>query len=75
MDNKELLQKVVHGLINENDTEAAEAFKAYVTNKTRGLLEADTLKKKAKKVEDDKKPDEDQEIAAKEVVDKCNADD
>lgn len=77
MDIKQHLKQVIDSLINEDDASASAAFKQYATDKARSLMEEGNLKKKVEKVKDKKKSDctEEEEEAAKDVINKSNADD
>lgn len=75
MDNKALLKNVIDSIVNEDEDAAKVSFKQYATTKVRSLVEGDSLKKKAAKVEDKNAPDCDEEEAAKKVIKDSNADD
>lgn len=75
MDIKELLRGVVDNIINEDEEAAKASFKQYALTKVQGIVEAESLSKKAKKVEDKQKPCPEEEANAQDVIDKSNADD
>lgn len=75
MDKKELLKLVIDGIINEDNEAAAASFKEYTVLKVQSIIEADSIKKKVKKVEDKENEGCSDEDEAKKIIDLSNKDD